>query len=277
MTRKNQIKFSILLAVYKNDNIKHFKASILSLQNQAVEIDDLVIVVDGPVDEQINNYLNQLSHLDYVKIKYLKKNQGLANALNIGVDLCSNEIIFRQDSDDVSLPNRFYEQLNCLAEDNDIALLSSWTEAYDFNLENFLYIKKVPKENSEIIEYAKNRTPINHPSTVFKKSCFINIEGYPTHKNFSEDWWLSLRFIKAGYKIHNLQKTLVHVRAPENWFERRRGISYARLELTDQMLLLKNKLIDIKSFFKNILIRIPVRLMPIFIVRFVYGLIRKYF
>lgn len=40
------------------------------------------------------------------KIVTLKKNMGLAKALNKGIEQCSNEIIARMDSDDISMPDR---------------------------------------------------------------------------------------------------------------------------------------------------------------------------
>ena len=276
MTKIN-CNFSVLISVYKNDNFHHFKESINSVLNQSIKPDQIVIVRDGEVSNQIDSYLNQLEkNCKLFSIIRFNKNKGLAKALNIGVNKCKNDIIFRQDSDDISLYNRFHDQLIILINNKDIALLSSWTEAYDMTMTKSLFVRKVPEKHNDIKIYSLNRTPFNHPSAVFRKSYFIETEGYPSHKNYSEDWWLSLRFIKKGFILHNIPKVLVKVRAPDDWFLRRRGYSYAIIEIKDQYLMYKEDLINFKNLIKNLLIRLPIRLLPLYITRFVYTLIRKF-
>ena len=276
MTKIN-CNFSVLISVYKNDNFHHFKESVNSVLNQSIKPDQIVIVRDGEVSNQIDSYLNLLEkNCKFFSIIRFNKNKGLAKALNIGVNKCKNDIIFRQDSDDISLYNRFHDQLIILIKNKDIALLSSWTEAYDMTMTKSLFVRKVPEKNHDIINYARNRTPFNHPSSVFRKSFFLKTSGYPEHKNYSEDWWLSLKMIKQGFKLYNIQEILVNVRAPDDWFHRRRGFSYLKIEFNDQFLLYRENLISFFDFIKNLSVRIPSRIFPVFITKIIYKIIRKF-
>ena len=49
-------------------------------------------------------------------------NKGLGYSLNKGVELCSNEIILRMDSDDIMIEDRIIKQLNFMKNNTDCVL-----------------------------------------------------------------------------------------------------------------------------------------------------------
>ena len=236
------MSFSVLIPVYKNDILHEFSKSINSVLDQTLKSNDIVIVVDGPVPDDINEYLSKLNYRDDINIFYLEKNNGLAKALNFGLTKCKHEIIFRQDADDISLNNRFKLQFKKLSDDPEIAMMSAWGDFFNES-GKYLYTRKLPEKNEDIIKFSKMRTPINHPVTVFRKSAVLSVGGYPDHKTFFEDWWLSMKLIKSGFKLYNLQEVLVNIRCPQDLYKRRSGLNYAKLELNDLFLLWKKNLI----------------------------------
>ena len=66
------------------------------------------------LEEELVQFMEtvRLIRLNYHK---LDQNQGVANALKIGLEKCSYELIARMDADDVSLPTRFEKQIEAVA------------------------------------------------------------------------------------------------------------------------------------------------------------------
>ena len=48
---------SVLMAVYKDDNPRWFQDAVLSIFNQTLPCDELVVVVDGPVGSELEKEL----------------------------------------------------------------------------------------------------------------------------------------------------------------------------------------------------------------------------
>ena len=110
--------FTVLMSVYKNDNPVHFRIAVESVTiNQTLPPNEVVIVVDGPVPDELASTIKTLENeIPYIKVHWLSHNGGLGNALRIGVEIASNEIIVRMDSDDVSTPDRFEKQIRYMTE-----------------------------------------------------------------------------------------------------------------------------------------------------------------
>ena len=51
------IKFSVSLSVYKNDNPVHFRTALESIIYQTLISSEIILVIDGPVPKKINNVI----------------------------------------------------------------------------------------------------------------------------------------------------------------------------------------------------------------------------
>ena len=100
---------SVLMSVFNGENIVHF--AIESILNQTYSNLEFIIINDGSTDRTLS-ILNKYKSLDS-RIVILNKNTnvGLTKCLNEGIKLCNGSFIARQDSDDVSFPERFEVQL----------------------------------------------------------------------------------------------------------------------------------------------------------------------
>ena len=49
------------MSVYKNDNPLHFRQAVLSIINQTVPPSEIIIVIDGPVGEELQAAMNQMA------------------------------------------------------------------------------------------------------------------------------------------------------------------------------------------------------------------------
>lgn len=263
--------FSVLISIYKNEKVEYFNEAILSVMNQTIIPNEIVIVKDGPLykelDEEIDKWKNRYNRI--FKIISLKKNVGLGEALRIGMEHCSFNIIARMDSDDISEKCRFEKQLYILDKYN-FDLVGSYIDEFKSDINEEKLIKYVPKSNEEIYEYAKKRCPLNHPTVMFKKEAINDVGGYKSW-HFNEDYYLWIRMIVNGKRMCNIPEVLVHMRVSDSTYERRGGIKYFKSEVRLQKKLKELGYINSFQMLRNIIIRMIVQiLIPNKLRKFIY-------
>ena len=98
------------------------KVGFLQYMNEHVEI---VLIRDGAVPECLQEVIDSFLKTCPVRIKYIpfEKNGGLGNALRVGVESSTNELIARMDTDDISVSSRFELQLNAFEKDPTLDLV----------------------------------------------------------------------------------------------------------------------------------------------------------
>lgn len=236
------INFSILMSIYFRESPEYFNECMHSLwDQQSLKPTEIVLVKDGSLTLELDNIIQEwkVKLKEVLVIVPLEHNVGLGNALNIGLSNCSNEWVFRMDTDDICVPDRFEKQINFIKAHPDISLLSGQIEEFDGSVENVTGIKSVPKTHNEILKFSKTRNPFNHMAVAYKKSSIESVGGYQHHL-YMEDYNLWLRLLSAGFEAANLEDTLVMVRAGEDMIKRRKGKVYVNSEW--QLLKLKRSL-----------------------------------
>ena len=254
--------YSVLMSVYIKEKPEYLKEAIDSILNQTVKTDDFVIVCDGPLSEGLNkviaDYVTTYSGL--FNVYRLERNMGLAKALNNGILQCKNEIIARMDSDDVSAPNRMEEQLQAMKE-QQVDIVGSNIIEFVGDISNTKNERQVPRENGDIIQFARKRSPFNHPSVMYKKSAVIDAGFYEDYKYF-EDYNLWVTMLHKGFKGYNVQESLVYMRAGEDMYKRRGGVSYVGCIYRFNNHLRRMGFISMASFIMGTTIRSVVSLIP---------------
>ncbi len=108
-------RFSVCMSVYKGDNAVYFKEALESVFSQTRQPDELVLVVDGPVGEDINNVIKEFEfNYNFFIVKRLEKNSGHAIARQTGLEAAQFEYVAIMDSDDIAMPDRFEKQMSFL-------------------------------------------------------------------------------------------------------------------------------------------------------------------
>jgi glycosyltransferase involved in cell wall biosynthesis len=151
-----------------------------------------------------------------VVYKENETNKGLGYSMALGVETCTNEIIFRMDSDDVMVTDRLKKQLNFMKTTPDCVICG--TQIQCFNNKN--EIVQVTKHPFEITLAAYKTNPshwfLNHPSVCFKKSAILEVGNYNDGiHSMMEDFDLWLRILKRYGKIYNIQEVLLNYRIHE--------------------------------------------------------------
>ncbi|AOR57983.1 glycosyltransferase [Pectobacterium parmentieri] len=266
--------FSVLMSIYKNETPDNFNDSLNSLFCQTLKPAEVVIVVDGPVDNAIYEVIEKWRSSLNLVVKKIKSNVGLGNALNFGLNFCSHELIARMDTDDISLPDRFFKQINFMSINPSIAILGANVEEYDRLMQKSLGFKNVPSSYNEILSFSKKRNPFNHMSVVFRKSVILSVGGYRDHL-LMEDYNLWLRVIATGHHVKNLEDTLLSVRVDSNSLVRRKGFLYIKSEIKLAKLKVELGIQDRKSSFFTFIFRCVPRLLPKLLLTYIYKINRK--
>lgn len=271
--------FTVLMSVYKNDDPVFLKKALESIyEDQTLKPSEVVVVKDGPlcIDLEMALAKWEAKNQNNVSIKVLglKHNVGLGEALRIGLNACTSDIVARMDSDDISVPERFELQYSFLLKNPEVSLVGASIEEFKED-ENIASGKRIPPVGyGEILKFAKFRNPINHATVMFRKKDILQAGSYQTMHGF-EDYYLWIRMLLSGYRIENIKETLMKCRLGDGFMGRRRGWAYAKRELLFLSEIYHLGFISRMNLTKMFLTRFPVRLMPLFMLNIAYKLARK--
>ncbi len=261
---KKHDSFSVAMSVYKSDNSEFFDRALASIIiEQTVKPDEIVLVVDGPVPEEINSVIAKYEkEYNIFNTIRLEKNGGLGNALKIAVENAKYELIARMDSDDVSLPTRFEEQLKYFEANPEIDVVGGDITEFIGNENNIVGKRSVPVTNALIKEYMKERCAMNHVSVMYRKNAVQSAGGYQDWF-WNEDYYLWIRMWLNDAVFANTGTVLVNVRVGEEMYQRRGGDKYFESEKDLQNYMLRHNMITKTIYWKNITKRFIVqKLMP---------------
>lgn len=248
--------FSVAISVYKNDKSRDFNRALESITSlQTVKPAEIVLIIDGPVPEEINEVIAKYESLYPIfNTIRLSENRGLGNALKIAVETAKCELIARMDSDDIAMPNRFEEQLKMFAEDAQLDIVGGDISEFIGEEDNVVSYRKVPMTDAEIKSYMKVRCPFNHVTVMYKKNAVVKAGGY-LDLFWNEDYYLWIRMQLSGAKFANTGTTLVNVRTGANMYARRGGKKYFESEKYLQKYMLKHKIIGRGTYCMNVIKR----------------------
>lgn len=268
------MKFSVLLSLYYKESSLFLYDCLDSIEKNTCRPEQVVVVFDGPVGDElesvVNNFMNRLP----IEIVPINKNIGLGNALNYGLQFCKNDIVFRMDTDDICLPDRFFKQYYFMQKNPDIVLLGGAIEEFDSHMEISQGVRFSASKHDDIKRYAIKRNPFNHMAVAFRKKTITSVGGYQ-HHYLMEDYNLWLRIISGGYLTHNLDDVLVNVRAGDNMILRRKGVRYINSEIKLAKLKYDLKLDGFAGIIWCAGLRIIPRLLPVSLLKNVYKILRK--
>lgn len=260
------------MSVYKNDNPAFLKIALESIyEQQTRKPDEIVVVFDGILTEELYTVLNNFRESKENIVFYYPQevNRGLGEALRIGAEKCTGDYIFRMDSDDISVPNRFEKQIAYMELNPDIDVLG--TDIAEFNqfIDENMRVRICPKYHDDIVKMGKMRNPMNHVSVCMKRSALEKCGSYETLL-LLEDYYLWLKMIVAGCKLENLNESLVYVRVG-NGFNSKRGSKIRIIGWKSlQNYMLENNLINKKEARANMIYIKMFVYMPGWLKAFVY-------
>ena len=199
---------------------KFLKHSVDSIKNQTYK-NFFCYILSPKLDQvDLSNLNNIISNDKRFKIFQLNLD-GIAFALNYGLNLVKTKYVARMDGDDISYPKRFERQINFLESNSEYVAVGCNVKFIDEN-NNYLKWKLKFYENDKSIRRAlKYRMPLIHPALIFRTKILFSNKGY-LYGNTAEDHELYLRIARNpnslfknlpeylfSYRKHNSQLTKI--------------------------------------------------------------------
>lgn len=194
---------SVILPVYKGE--KTVRQAVNSILEQSLQSIELIAIDDGSPD----NSWEIIKSITDNRIRCVKQeNVGLAGTLNRGISLAKGKYIARLDQDDLSLPERLEKQFRHLENNQNTALVGTWSQIYEEDVPSKRF-HKFPITN-ECLKFALLfDNPFVHSSVMFRTDAIRAMGGYceDPSRQPPEDFELWSR-VSRNYKIENIPEVL---------------------------------------------------------------------
>jgi hypothetical protein len=222
---------SILVSSYNTKTI-YIQECLESIKSQIGRYYiELVWVNDG--SDKLNTLLLKkcLSNFEnttrFTKVVYYENdsNKGIGYSLNIGVNLCSHEIIIKMDSDDIMVHDRILKQYTFMNNNPNIQVCGAQVTFFKNDIKD-----KMNSTNHLSItwdDYIKSKSHwiTNHPTLCYRKSAILCVGNYDKNKSrMTEDFEITLRLLKKYKFIYNFNESLLYYRLHENQVTNNGGI-----------------------------------------------------
>lgn len=202
----------------------HLRPCLESIMHQTGEFGiEVVWINDGSTPHHTSLLLTELSHLERfsrrltVSYHQNERNMGVAASLRRGLSLCSHDLVFRMDADDVMEVYRMRTQLQFMDAHPDTVLVGGQMQIF---ADGFGQSDKQNRRTGHCSwtaeTYAmRSSMPawiVNHPTMCFRKGPVQAVGGYRAEYNGVEDLDLVLRVMLHYGHFHNMGSVLVRHR-----------------------------------------------------------------
>jgi GT2 family glycosyltransferase len=216
---------SVLMPVYQCPALFLKECFESILQQKGYFGIELVCVNDGSSPEYTAILEKELDNFQrksrFCRVVYLSnvENRGVAYSLRLGVEKCSNELIFRMDADDIMLPERVKTQIEFFVNHPTCVICGTNMSMFQNDNLKELSQKTLLKTTDHPAELTWDdfwkTVPVwfmNHPTLCFRKSAVLEVGNYDVEMNGFEDYELELRLMKRFIKVYNIEYPLVMYR-----------------------------------------------------------------
>ena len=254
--------FSVLMSVYRKESPEFLREALDSVFNQTAVPAEVVLVEDGPLTDELYALLDDYgnSHPELKRVP-LPENRGLGLALQEGMLHCSNELVARMDTDDISIATRFERQLAEFEKNPGIDICGSHIKEFEGTPDHIVAERRVPLTHDDCKHYQRRRDAFNHVSVMFRKTAVLKAGNYQ-HCPLMEDTLLWANMFKTGATAMNIDDYLVLVRIGKDMYERRGGMAYFKKYRKARRVIYQTGFISWWDYAYTIVIQFVVAIMP---------------
>jgi mannosyltransferase OCH1-like enzyme len=213
---------SVLVSSY-NTQAKFVKDCLDSIKHQIGYFNiELVWINDGSdalhsklLKNLLDNFIKSTRFITLV-YEVNETNKGIGYSLNKGVQLCSNDLIIKMDSDDIMVHNRIQKQMEFMESNPDIMICGTQINCFKENINNVVSVTNHPTMKWKEYKNSPSHWFVNHPSLCYRKSGILEIGNYDANKSkMTEDFEMALRMLKHFGCVYNLPDSLLYYRLHE--------------------------------------------------------------
>lgn len=196
---------SVIIPVYNAE--KYIDRCILSVVNQTHIDLEIIIINDGSTDNSLK-ICKEWEQKDN-RIKVLnKRNTGVADTRNYGLNIAKGKYISFVDSDDFIEPNMYSEMIKLMKQNNSELCMCNFYIIDEIQKKPFIYSTI---ENADKHTILKLVSESNNGITVWGKLFIRNIIGnikFDTNISISEDVLFFYQYVDKIEKISNVKEPL---------------------------------------------------------------------
>jgi glycosyltransferase involved in cell wall biosynthesis len=193
------------LIPFRNGSLQWLRQSIESAQAQTCCNEVLVVDDNDPVRQLQDAW-------GAIILRSPKPGDGLAFALNHGLQNAKNDLVARLDADDYMVPGRLKLQADYMTAHPQCVVCGTGAWFENTTSGHGGQCPPLPRNNKQMIEWMRQkRCPFIHPATMLRRS-LLPKGFYPTDFPHAEDlagWSLLL---KAGAELENLPELTTMLR-----------------------------------------------------------------
>lgn len=217
---------SVVMAVHRGVDLSCLREAVQSILRQSFRSFEFLVIADGCLTDQQNSFIDVLAKQhNNIFFLSLEKNRGPGAARNHGIRHAKGLYIAIMDSDDIALQNRLQVEHEFLENNKHIAVVGSACQLID-SQGNEIGLRTLPTSPEKLAWYALFFCPLNNP-TVMCRSNILREFLFDEHDRNNEDYRLWLSLISHGYKLANVDCSLLKFRTNPAQSFRRRGWKHA--------------------------------------------------
>lgn len=242
---ESQKLISIIIPVYNVEN--YLEKCLNSVISQTYKSLEIITVNDGSTDKSLA-ILQKYKKMDNRIIIVEKKNGGLSDARNVGIETSTGEYLFFLDSDDYLDITAIEKMYNQMKKENDIVICNRYYVYEDKTLKlrfknnnNTIQMNKEEALNNLLL--MKNYD-MSATMKLFKSNLFKDIK-FPVGKT-SEDYYIMYQLFDKANKISYLPEPLYY------YFQRNGSISKNKTISFDYIEAAKNQMEYITSKYSKL-------------------------
>lgn len=194
MKLSSQPLVSVVMSVYNGES--YLTDAINSIIRQSFEDFELIVIDDSSTDNTLE-ILNQFVKIDS-RIRIIAQNSrvGLTRSLINGLSKARGVLIARHDADDISVRERFANQVEYLNKHTDFGLIGTAVTRIDSYGKEIAH-PIVIRGNKKIKRLLRGGNVFAHGSVMVRKKVIETVGGYRSGFSYAQDYDLWLRIAEV--------------------------------------------------------------------------------
>ena len=189
---------NVLMPVYNGEQYLH--ESVESILSQTFSDFELFVIDDGSTDQTFEILASFAERDKRVHLLQNETNLGIVHSMNKLFKLVRAPYIVRHDADDISMPDRFEQQLTFLIAHPEVGLVSSQVEIIDGSGNHLdLVFFSGPLDNDTLQHELLSRCPLCQTSVMFRSQLLGTVGLYDENLELAEDYDLWLRMAEVTH------------------------------------------------------------------------------